>query len=891
MNQPETTAERAQPSAILLADYQVPDFLIEEVSLRFSLNADFTTVHAQMQVVRNPASAATDAPLQLDGQHLQLISVVIDEQALSPDRYRVDEDHLTIERVPDSFMLSTKVRIEPEKNTALEGLYKSGPFYCTQCEAEGFRRITYFLDRPDVLARFTTTVEGSKRDHPVLLSNGNPVARGDIHGDRHFVTWEDPHRKPCYLFALVAGDLEHIEDHYVTSEGRDVTLQIYTTTANIDKCDHAMRSLKKSMKWDEDVFGLACDLDYYMIVVTDDFNMGAMENKGLNIFNSKYVLARPDTATDYDFAAIEGVIAHEYFHNWTGNRVTCRDWFQLSLKEGLTVFRDQRFSGDMNSTAIQRIGDVRTLRTAQFPEDRGPMSHPIRPPSVIEINNFYTVTVYEKGAEVVRMYHTLLGADGFRSGMDLYFQRFDGQAVTCDDFREAMADANGRDLRQFANWYSQSGTPTVRATTNYDEEARTFDLTLEQSCPASKTLANDQPFHIPFALGLLDQEGRDRPLRLAGEAATAGPAPTTRVLELTQSRQSFHFVDVDSEPRPSLLRNFSAPVILEYSYQPGDLAFLMAHDSDPFSRWDAGQKLMVQCIQQRIADHQAGREFELPEDVTAAFLKTLERRSDDQALTAELLALPSEAFLSEQMDVVDVEAIHEVRRRMRAALAAAMRGELLATYHECRRDTAYSLDPDEVARRSLQNTALAYLISLDDPEVRALCADQFERANNMTEVSAALVCLCHHAAPGYQDALASFYREWREDPLVVDKWLSIQATSPAPSTLEQVSALMKHEAFSIQNPNKVRALIAAFCAQNRINFHATDGRGYEFLGDQILTLDALNPQIASRMTSIFNQWRRFDEDRQSLMRDQLQRIVSRDGLSRDVFEIASKALD
>jgi aminopeptidase N len=890
MTQSNPTLEHAQPDAILLADYRVPDFLIDDVKLRFCLNEGSTTVHAKLTIRRNPASDESDAALRLDGQHLELVSASLDSQQLESEEYQVDADSLTIHKVPDSFLLTTEVRIEPEKNTALEGLYKSGDFYCTQCEAEGFRRITYFLDRPDVLARFTTTVEGDKKNHPVLLSNGNPIDRGDSGENRHFVTWEDPHCKPCYLFALVAGDLEHIEDHYLTSDGRDVTLQIYTTKNNIDKCDHAMRSLKKSMQWDEDVYGLACDLDYYMIVVTDDFNMGAMENKGLNIFNSKYVLARPDTASDHDFAAIEGVIAHEYFHNWTGNRVTCRDWFQLSLKEGLTVFRDQNFSGDMNSPAIQRIGDVRTLRTAQFPEDRGPMSHPIRPPSVIEINNFYTVTVYEKGAEVVRMYHTLLGSDGFRKGMDLYFERFDGQAVTCDDFRQAMADANQRDLSQFANWYSQSGTPTVRATTNYDPDAQSFKITLEQDCPSSKTLANDQPFHIPFAVGLLDGEGKDQALHLANDSEVHEPALTTRVLELTEPKQTFEFIKVKTEPLPSMLRDFSAPVILNYEYQPSQLAFLMAHDSDPFSRWDASQQLMLQCLQQNISEYQANRPLHLSAEVIQAFQKTLSRRADDPALTAELLALPNESFVGDQMEIIDVNAVHEVRTFARKTLAEALRTEFLTTYRECVRDTVYSTDAKEIARRSLQNTSLSYLMTLQDPEVHALCTKQYETANNMTEVAVALACLCHHETPGYQEALASFYDKWKNDALVIDKWLSIQSTSPATSTLENVQSLMQHKSFSIQNPNKVRSLIGGFCAQNRINFHAADGRGYAFLGDQILTLDALNPQIAARMASIFNHWRRFDSERQLLMQTQLQRIVKQDGLSPDVFEIASKAL-
>jgi aminopeptidase N len=882
----EATEQTAAHEAIHLADYKVPNFLIDTVEFHFDIHPDATVVHATLKMKRNPEGVA-DAPLVLDGAAgLELLGATLDGNELTAEQFATDDSSLTVPAVPESFTLATKVRIHPETNTSLQGLYKSAACYCTQCEAEGFRHITYYLDRPDVLAKFTTTIQADRKNMPVLLSNGNMIRRKDVSDDRHEVTWEDPHRKPCYLFALVAGDLEHIEDHFVTSEERDVALRIYTTADNIDKCDHAMVSLKKSMKWDEDVFGLACDLDDYSIVVTDDFNMGAMENKGLNVFNSKYVLARPDTATDGDFEAIEGVIAHEYFHNWTGNRVTCRDWFQLSLKEGLTVFRDQQFSGDMNSRAIQRIGDVRTLRTHQFQEDAGPMAHPVRPASVIEINNFYTVTVYEKGAEVVRMYHTLLGPDGFRRGMDLYFERFDGQAVTCDDFRQAMADANDKNLDRFATWYSQAGTPTVSVKTRYDATTKTYTLDLKQSCPATPGLDNDEPFHIPVAVGLLDADGNDLPLKLADETQTA----TTKILELTDSEASYTFVDVADEPVPSLMRGLSAPVHLDYDHSVEQLAFLMANDNDAFARFDANQRLVIGCMQELIADHQRGDALELPPHITDAFGAVLENFREDRALAAELIALPAETYLGDQMEVIDVDAVHAVRRFVQRELAVVLHDPLLAIYEESMDRSPYRFDSESVARRSLQGVCLGYLMSLGDPHVQGLCLEQFRGTDNMTEVINALVLLCHHGAPTADATLEEFHAKWGTDPLVMDKWFAIQATSPLPGALGRVRELMDHPGFSIKNPNKVRSLVGAFCGQNRIHFHKTDGSGYEFLAEHVLLLNKFNPQIASRLTGLFNHWKRFDESRGQLMHGQLQRILDEPELSRDVYEIAAKAL-
>ena len=878
------TDTHPQHRAIQLSDYRVPDFLIDATHLSFDIRDGATLVTTRLTMRRNPAGV-TGAPLVLDGIGLDLQTIAIDATELAPQAYTVTAQNLTIPTTPDAFELQTVVSIHPETNTSLEGLYKSSDYYCTQCEAEGFRHITYYLDRPDVLARFTVVIEGDAKTQPVLLSNGNQTHTATLPNGRHQVTWEDPHLKPCYLFALVAGDLAHIEDQFRTSEGRDVRLRIFTTEQNIDKCGHAMVSLKKSMEWDETTFGLPCDLDDYMIVVTDDFNMGAMENKGLNIFNSKYVLARPDTATDSDFAAIEGVIGHEYFHNWTGNRVTCRDWFQLSLKEGLTVFRDQQFSGAMNSPAIQRIGDVRTLRVAQFPEDAGPMAHPVRPASVIEINNFYTVTVYEKGSEVVRMYHTLLGADGFRRGMDLYFERFDGQAVTCDDFRTAMADANQRDFSQFANWYSQAGTPTLTVRADYDAAAQTYSLTLSQSCPATPGLSNDAPFHIPVAVGLLGADGADLPLRTQGDEE----AESTKVLELTEASQTFTFLGVATEPTPSILRGLSAPVHLKFDYSDAQLAFLMAHDSDPFARYDAAQTLLMRCLNEGIRDAQAGTPLSLPDRVLQAFKVVLDRYTDNPALAAELLSLPSESYLGDQMEVIDVAAVHKTRQFYRHALADALRAPLTAIYHTCRQQTPYVFDADNVARRTLQSVCLNYLMTLGDAATQALCLDQFEHADNMTEVMSAVVAICHNDAPEADAALAEFHRRYSEDSLVLDKWFAIQATSPTPGALDRVKTLMKNPGFSMRNPNKVRALVGAFC-QNRIHFHHADGSGHQFVAEQVLALNKLNPQIAARITGVFNHWKRFDTVRRDSMRTQLERILKEPDLSRDVYEIASKAL-
>jgi aminopeptidase N len=873
-----------QPQAIRLADYRAPDFLIDTIDLHFALDETTTRVTATLDLRRQ----TPEVPLVLSGQDLELISVKLDGELLDPGSYQIDTESLALPGMPDAFKLEIVTDIHPADNTSLGGLYTSGGNFCTQCEAEEFRKITYYLDRPDVMARFTTTIEADQSRYPVLLSNGNLITSGELDGGRHWAKWQDPFPKPSYLFALVAGDLACIKDSFTTLSGRSVDLHIYVQHHNVDKCAHAMRSLQKAMAWDEQTYGREYDLDLYMVVAVDDFNMGAMENKGLNVFNSRYVLARPDTATDGDYLGIESVIGHEYFHNWSGNRVTCRDWFQLSLKEGFTVFRDQEFSADLNSRGVQRIQDVNVLRTHQFREDAGPMAHPVRPDAYVEINNFYTVTVYNKGAEVVRMLAHLVGPAGFRQGTDLYFERHDGQAVTTDDFVRAMEDANGVDFSQFKRWYEQAGTPLVTASQHYDAGRQTFTLTLKQSCPPTPGQGEKLPFHIPVAVGLLDEQGRDLPLKLAGaEPATEG----SLVLHLTAAEQQFIFEDVPCAPTPSLLRGFSAPVKIDSDLSEAQRYFLMAHDSDPFNRWEAGQQVAVRLILGLAADHQQGRELVLEPGFVEAFARTLSDARLDNALKAEALSLPSEAYLAEFMRPIDPEAIFAARQFVRQSLAAQLRSQLLAAYQANTDPGEYRIDPAAIGRRALKNTCLRYLLSdATDLEAQQLCLAQFEAAANMTDVMATLGSLVQLDIPAREQALAAFYDKWQQEPLVVDKWLSLQAASRLPNTLETVKALTGHEAFSIKNPNKVRALIGAFCNGNPLRFHAADGAGYGFLVDHVLELDALNPQVAARICSPLTQWRHYDEQRQTLMRAQLERLLAAPGLSRDVYEVVSKSL-
>ena len=880
-----------QPQVIYLKDYQAPEYLIDETHLTFELFEDHTLVHAQLVMRRNPERGAGLPPLVLDGQQLELMSIKLDDVELTAEDYQLTDSHLTVHPSTEQFVLDTCVKIHPETNTALEGLYKSGGMFCTQCEAEGFRKITYYLDRPDVMSTFTTTVVADQHKYPILLSNGNPIASGPDEDGRHWATWEDPFKKPAYLFALVAGDLWCVEDTFTTMSNRTVALRIYVEPENIDKCQHAMNSLKKSMRWDEVTYGREHDLDIFMIVAVNDFNMGAMENKGLNIFNSSAVLARAETATDAAHQRVEAIVAHEYFHNWSGNRVTCRDWFQLSLKEGFTVFRDAGFSADMNSATVKRIQDVAYLRTHQFAEDAGPMAHAVRPDSFIEISNFYTLTVYEKGSEVVGMLHTLLGAEGFRKGSDLYFERHDGQAVTCDDFIKAMEDANGVDLTQFKRWYSQAGTPRLTVSELYDADNHTYSLTFMQSCPATPGQTEKLPFVIPVALGLLNGNGQEFALQLDDEAAPVG---THRVLSVTDAEQTFTFQNITEKPLPSLLRGFSAPVKLHFPYSRDQLMFLMQHDTDGFNRWEAGQQLSVHVLQELIGQYQRGAPLVMDARLVEALRSVLSNPQLDQAMVAEMLSLPGEAYLTEISDVADVEAIHAAREFARKQLADSLFDALWSRYQTNRdvsKNTPYVAEAEHFARRALQNIALSYLMLSGQPQVLAAALEQFENSDNMTERLTALAVLVN--SPYEQEkvtALASFAEHFKDNPLVMDQWFSVQAGSTQPGGLQRVRELMAHPAFNIKNPNKVRAVVGAFAGQNLINFHAADGSGYRFLADRVIELNSFNPQIASRQLAPLIRWRKYDSARQALMKAELERIRNSGELSSDVYEVVSKSL-
>nr|WKF56964.1 Aminopeptidase N [Paraburkholderia busanensis] len=904
-------ADTATPNVIRRADYAPPAFLIDTVALEFDLVPERTVVKNTMRVRRNP-DAARATQFALMGEQLEFVSAVIDGKPFA--NVHAHEHGLLLDHVPDAFELTLTSICNPAANTTLSGLYVSGGNFFTQCEAEGFRRITYFLDRPDVMATYTVTLRADKAEYPVLLSNGNLLEEGDLPDGRHFARWEDPFRKPSYLFALVAGKLVALEERVKSGSGKEKLLQVWVEPHDLDKTRHAMDSLIHSIRWDEERFGLELDLDRFMIVAVSDFNMGAMENKGLNIFNTKYVLANPETATDTDFANIEAVVGHEYFHNWTGNRVTCRDWFQLSLKEGLTVFRDQEFSADMAggatdeaARATKRIEDVRVLRQLQFAEDAGPMAHPVRPESFVEINNFYTMTVYEKGSEVVRMYQTLFGRDGFRKGMDLYFKRHDGQAVTCDDFRHALADANGRDLAQFERWYSQAGTPRVSVRTRYDAAQQRYGMTLTQgygeAAPAARETQKG-PLLIPFAIGLIGKDGADLPLQLEGEAQAS--ATTTRVLEFTQTEQTFTFVNVAQEPLPSLLRNFSAPVIVEYDYSADQLAFLLAHDSDPFNRWEAGQRLATRELLTLAARAASGAPLQLDDSVVAAFARVLTDETLSPAFRELALMLPSEAYLAEQMTESNPAAVHAARQFVRKRLANALKGDWLAVYDRHRTPGNYEATPDASGHRALKNLALSYLAELDDPaEAVRLASAQYDAANNMTDRAAALSALLNAAAAAVENgaaggaegtdaqrALDDFYRRFENEPLVIDKWFALQATqrgSAKRPVIDIVRKLMAHPAFNLKNPNRARSLIFSFCAANPAQFHAEDGSGYAFWADQVIALDAINPQVAARLARSLELWRRFTPTLRDGMRAALEKVAAQ-VKSRDVREIVEKAL-
>ena len=867
------------PHTIFLKNYTVPEYLIHYVALNFTLDDDNTQVTSRLVMIRNPASLSSPTSLTLNGENLTLLRVVLnDDMELTEADYTQTADALIIHNVPQQheFVLTIENSINPKANTALEGLYLSNGMLCTQCEAEGFRKITYFLDRPDVMTRFTTTLIGDKDRYPVLLSNGNNIHHGELDHNRHFVTWEDPFNKPCYLFALVAGQLECVADTFTTMSGREVALEIFVEAHDKDKCAHAVQSLKNAMLWDEQVYGREYDLDLYMIVAVSHFNMGAMENKGLNVFNTKFVLARPDTATDFDYEHVEAVIAHEYFHNWTGNRVTCRDWFQLSLKEGFTVFRDQEFTADRTSKGVKRIEDVNQLRTRQFAEDAGPLAHPIRPEAYIEINNFYTLTVYEKGAEVVRMIHTLVGADGFRKGSDLYFDRHDGQAVTYEDFVKAMEDANSVDLTQFRRWYEQAGTPVLTVTQQYDASAEILTLAIQQHCPPTPNQAVKPPLHIPVTVGLLNPDG---------SAAT-----DEVILQLTEAEQVFIFTELKQKPVVSLLRGFSAPVKLVMERSLDELAFLLSYDSDEFNRWEAGQELAGKIILGLVDDLQNAHPLSVNPIIVSAFTQVLAYAWLDLSYFSLLLSLPSETYLAEQMAVVDVVAIHQARELVVCTLAEQLQTEFKAIYIANHRDESGLFDAGAIGRRRIKNVCLAYLSKLEQPDLQQWASTQFSTAGNMTDQIAALSVIVNSTHPEKSACLANFYQQWQAEALVVDKWFALQASSSAPDTFANVQALMNHSAFDLKNPNRVRSVIGAFSQANPLHFHAENGQGYAFLADQIIALNTLNPQIASRMVGALTTWRRFDTSRQALIKAQLERIINTEAISKDVYEVASKSL-
>ena len=880
------------------SDYKPFPYDIESVYLAFDLAPNETVVDTTLTIQRK-ADADGEEPLRLDGVDLELLSIAIDGQELDQSQYRMIEDGLEVLNVPESFTLTTQVKISPEANTSLEGLYLSSDKYCTQCEAEGFRKITYFPDRPDVMSTFTVRIEANAEEFPHLLSNGNRIEHGEIDSDelseggKHFAVWEDPFKKPSYLFALCAGDYDLLTSSFTTMTGREVRLEIYVDKGKLDQCHHAMESLKKAMKWDEEVFGLEYDLDIYMIVAVGDFNMGAMENKGLNIFNTKYVLASQDTATDTDFIDVEGVIGHEYFHNWTGNRVTCRDWFQLSLKEGLTVFRDQEFTADHTDHGVKRIQDVKVIRSHQFAEDAGPMAHPIRPDSYIEMNNFYTVTVYNKGAEIIRMYQTLLGRDGFKRGLDVYFERHDGEAVTCEDFVCAMEDANQADLAQFRRWYSQAGTPEVTVSSVYDAAKSQLTLNFEQTCPATPGQEDKEPFHIPVKIGLIDDLGNDielKPLPVGGDE-TAGQAKVEGdIVHLKQSQQSVTFDDVPEKTIPSILRGFSAPVKLHYDYSLDELIFLFAHDHDSFNRWQAGQELFSQVIFDLCAQLEQGQELWFSDSVINATKNLLDDNTLDGQFKSLALTIPGVSTLLEEVERVDIDHLIAARNYLKKRLAQELELDWLLHYQTNHHVGDFEQDKEAIAKRAIAGTCLSYLMTLEKDSVYQLALKQLDNANNMTDASKSLQLIVHSH---YEDKLKvaeDFYQKWQNEELVVNKWLAIMATDPSDETIDRIESLLDHPSFEMKNPNKVRSLIGAFTSANPSQFHRADGRGYQYLARQIKALYAVNPQVSARLTGAFNRWRKFDDDRQLLMRQQLEEILKMPELSKDVFEIASKAL-
>ncbi|OGR56372.1 MAG: aminopeptidase N [Desulfobacula sp. RIFOXYB2_FULL_45_6] len=867
------------PKTIYLKDYSTPAFIVDHIDLTFDIEDGQTKVTSRLNVRKNRDAANQTDSFVFDKGDCEIVSVIADGMVLLPGEYETDNDSFTLAKTPDVFELEITTLLKPSENTSLEGLYQSGTIICTQCESQGFRKITPFPDRPDVMAVYSCIIIADKTKYPVLLSNGNLMDSGDLEGNRHFVKWKDPFKKPSYLFALVAGNLAHISDRFKTRSGRMVDLKIYSDKENIDKCSHAMESLKQAMAWDEKRFGLEYDLDLYQIVAINDFNAGAMENKGLNIFNSKFVLADPKTATDDDFTNIQAVIGHEYFHNWTGNRVTLKNWFQLSLKEGLTVFRDQEFSSDLNSRGVERITNVRNLRAFQFPEDAGPMAHPVMPESYIKMDNFYTMTVYEKGSELIRMIHQLLGEEKFQKGMGLYFQKFDGKAVTIEDFIGAMEEAGARNLKQFRFWYSQSGTPVVKITRTYHPKSGRLEITFKQKTQPDRNQSKKFPLHIPVAFGIMDKNGKD----IIPDGKT--------FLELKAETETFVFDGMPENSLPSFFRQFSAPVKVETDLTDEELAFLMAHDTDEISRWDSAQSLFIKEIRQIIMAIQTGEEVSVSKNLIHAFQKSLTDIRADRLFISKMLSLPSEFEIKEHFDPVDVDAIHSAKLFLEQEIAEQSRIHFLRIIGLCSKADPVSISHGAMADRSLKNLCLSYLGSLKENETTRLVYDHFVSAKNMTDELASFKILADIDPDTKLKAVEQFYFKWKHDNLVLDKWFMVQAGSDLPDTLERVKKLIGHPEFSMKNPNKVRSLIHMFAMQNHANFHAKDGSGYHFIADRIILLDQINHQIAARLASCFNHWKKYDEARKSLMKNELERILNIKSLSKNVYEIVSRAIE
>lgn len=871
------TKAQAQQTTYL-KDYKPSSYLIDSVELVFDLDAEKTLVKSKLSIRANPAAKQVSRQLTLDGKELELIAIRLNGAPLEKTGYQLTDENLIIQECPEEFVLEIETVIHPTKNTELEGLYVSNQILCTQCEPEGFRRITYFIDRPDIMSCYKTTLIADEKKYPNLLSNGNRLESKKLTGGKQSVTWVDPFKKPSYLFALVAGDFECLQDHFTTQSGRRVALEIFVEKGNREKARHAMRALKKAMKWDEEKYGREYDLDLYMIVAVGDFNAGAMENKGLNIFNAKYVLVQPDTATDDDFISVESVIAHEYFHNWTGNRITCRDWFQLSLKEGLTIFRDQSFTEDTFSRTVSRIRQVTALRNTQFPEDAGPLAHSVHPDSYVKINNFYTTTIYNKGAEVLRMIRTIIGNERFRKGMDLYFERYDGQAVTIEDLVKVMEEISGENLTQFSLWYSQAGTPVVEVKEEYDATAQKYTLIIKQSCPATPNQSEKKAMRIPIKVGLLTPSGKEI---------------CERVLNLKASEERFEFPSIKEKPIPSLLRNFSAPVRVKFDYSDDALLFLLKHDTDEFNRWEAGQKYFLNLIMRLIDDYNKSISLVLPRGYSENIKYLIEHEQDNGALLSEMLVLPTSKYLADQMNTIDVEGIIAAREFLRLEMGKQLKDVFMDHYLRNQQEgNVDSYEITQVGKRRLKNSCLSYLMIDPDQMTVDIALKQFNQSlsRNMTDALAALLCFANVDVPERDKVLGAFFDHWQNNSLVVEKWLSVQAGSKLPDTLERVRKLLQHPSFNIKNPNKVYSLIGSFCQVNFIQFHNATGEGYKFIADQVIQIDAINPQVAANLAKPLTSWKKHQQKRQELMRKALEHVAAQKNLSANSREIVSKGL-